>query len=156
MDELRRTALCLLSLGLACAVFWLIFGERLPASGNFSRHYPVFVAILLTVLMVAMVIALRGRLEKAAWPLLIGALLGYFAAPVSYIAFVGLFEREAFANLARKLPAIDLLLFVISVPSLATFSWLLGALSGAFFILSRYAVLRGGYARSFQQTPGRP
>jgi hypothetical protein len=153
IGELHRIALCLLSVGLACAVFLLIWGKRLPASGILHSRYREFVAILLTMLIVAMILVLRKRMEGSAWPLLIGAMLGYFSASVTYIIHVLLIHPAALVALARSLSTVDMVLFVISVPPLSTLSWLLGALSGAFFVLSRYMVLRRHHATIPHKSP---
>jgi len=153
MSELRRTALCSLSLSLACIVFWFGWGGRPPGSEALSKHYPSFIAILLVALMVTMMLTLRGRLERAAWPLLIVGLLGYFAASLTYVIYFSLIAPENFANLVQRLSIFDLALFIISLPPLGTMSWLLGALSGAFFVLSRYLILSAGHCSFFEQSP---
>jgi hypothetical protein len=141
MDELRRSLLCALSLGLACIVFLMIFGTKLPGSGQLHRWYGGCTAVFFATLVAMMAGAFRGRLERCAWPIVVGGLLGYGAASLTYLVYFGLFEFDLLANTARRLGIVDLLVGTIFIVPLATLSWLLGALSGSFFALSRYLVL---------------
>ena len=104
-------------------------------------------------LMVAMMLAFRGRLERGAWPLFLGALLGCFAASLAYVIYVGVFTPKSSAELVRVLPALELFLSLILLPPLRIMSWLLGAVSGAFFALSRYVLLGGGKATFARMWP---
>ena len=145
MNELRRSLLCALSLGLACAVFWLAFGTRPPGYQNLHKWYGGCATIFLAVLMPMMAFALRGKLERSAWPIIIGALLGWVAASLAYLIYFGLFG-EIFS--ARGPDIGSIIIVAVAFPPLATLSPLFGALSGAFFVLSRHLMLRSGHAAS--------
>jgi hypothetical protein len=134
-----------LSLVLSCAVFWLVWGWRLPASETLHKWYWGFVAVFIAALMAMMVVAFRGRLERSAWPIVVGALLGYIAASLAYFIYFGLFELNLLVSAIRKLGAINVIVASVLLPPLATLGWLFGALSGAFFVSSRYLMIRGGY-----------
>jgi hypothetical protein len=142
LSELRRIFLCALSLGFSCAVFWLIFGAKPPGIAMLHRWYPGFATVLVAVLMAMMVVALRGRLERSAWPIIVGALLGYVSASVAYVIYFGLFEFDLLSA-AKKTGVLAMIAAVFFIAPLATLSWLFGALSGGFFILVRYLWLRG-------------
>lgn len=146
MNELRRILLVALSLVLACAVFRLAFGARLPGQLNLHKWYWGCVAIFLPLLMAMMVITLRGRLERAIWPIVVGTVIGWVASSLAYLIYFGLFEGF-FTGAVRVHRLIDTVFIVMVFPPAATFSPLLGALAGAFFALSRYLLLRSGSAK---------
>src|SRR5262245_33602028 len=142
MAELRRACSCLLSLGLSCTVFWLIWGAGLPGSRSAHRHYAGLVAVFLAILMLAMTSGLRGRLERGAWPIVVGTLFGYFSASLAFIVYLGLVEPGPLMNTLSRLGIGSVVATTFVLPPLVTFSWLLGALTGAFFVLLRQAILR--------------
>jgi hypothetical protein len=138
MNELRRIFLCALSLGLACAVFW-VSGAGLPGYRTFHKWYFGCVAVFLPILMAMMAIALRGRLERSAWPIIVGALSGWIAASLAYLIYFefsigGLFKNPAWHPFVQRIE------IIIFLPPVVTLSPLFGALSGAFFALSQYFV----------------
>lgn len=145
MNELRRIFLCALSLSLACVVFWLALGGKLP--GHEELHYWGFVTVLLAVLIVTMILTLRGRLERSAWPILVGASLGWAAASLAYLVYFGLFDFRGLANQAARTGEINMIIGIMFLPPLATLSWLFGALSGAFFIVAKQLTVRRQYAK---------
>ncbi len=140
-DELRRIFLCALSLVLPCAVFWLIFGAKPPGIAMLHRWYPGFAAVLIAVLMAMMVVAFRGRLERSAWPIIVGALLGYVAASLAYVIY---FESFGFdlLSVAKRTGVLAMIAVLFFIAPLATLSWLFGALSGGLFVVVRHLLLR--------------
>lgn len=141
MGELRRSSVSALSVGLTCAVFWLVWGARLPASGTLHKWYWGFVCIVIPVLIAMMAAALRERLEKSAWPMIVGALLGYGAASLVYLIYFGFFELGLIASSTQKQGVISIISAAIVFAPVAIVNWLFGALSGAFFVVSRYFLL---------------
>ena len=103
--------------------------------------------------MAMMVIAFRGSLERAAWPIIVGALLGYVVPTLAYFVYFGFVELELLTNAIRRLGAINVIFAVILLPPLATLSWLFGALAGAFFVASRYFMMREGILSISQNPP---
>lgn len=147
MNELRRIFLCALSVGLSSAMFRLAFGARLPGYENLHKWYPGCAAIFLAILIPMMVLAFRGRLERSAWPMVSGALLGWVAASLAYLIYFGLFEYGRLANQARIFGIQLIIIVSVLFPPLATLSWLFGALSGAFFIVARQLTVPRQYAK---------
>lgn len=141
-DELRRCFLCALSIGLSCAVFWLAFSPRLPGYSNLHNWYSGCVYVFLVVLMAMMVVAVRGKSETHAWPILLGAVLGWAASTLAYLICFAALGYFSFSP--RSAPWWSVFVVALVAPPLATLSWLLGALSGAFFVFLRYLLLRTG------------
>lgn len=144
IDELRRSCLSALSIGLSCAVFWLAFSPRLPGYASLHKWYSGCICVFLVVLMAMMVLAFRGKSETHAWPIIIGAVLGWAASSLAYVIYFGVFG-DLFST-ARSPSVISVIAAALLLPPLATLSWLFGSLSGAFFVLLRYLLLRTGQA----------
>lgn len=139
MTELRRILLVALCLALACAVFWMSGAGR-PGLSTLHKWYWGCVAVFLPIILALMVLAPRGRLERSIWPILVGAVLGWVAACPAYLIYFGFIEKLLFKP--RGPDIFGLIVVSTVIAPIVTFSWLLGALAGAFFALPRYLLLR--------------
>ena len=134
MRKVRHAVLCILSVGMSSLLFWisglLEFVDKVLHV--WSRG---LCTTFLAIFIVAIFLAFRGKARTAAWPVLVGALIGYGAAAVVYGSYYAGREVEQFVSVSH----VRFQQFVFGTAVLfpvLSLSWLFGGMAGAFYILS--------------------
>jgi hypothetical protein len=104
MCEKVRASLCILSVGLSCAVFWMFWNHYPIEAASWVHRSPALVWIFLILLTPLMTALLRERLEKLVWPLLVGILLGWLCTPISLFVYEYLFEAPRLYRSLERYP----------------------------------------------------